>query len=202
MTRVIANGGVRIRNARTARGYTQLELARRASISRQALGAIEAGLYQVNFARWELGLAVASGNPLHIRDFADLQRPRVGIVNREIGSGARMALDEGLKQLGVRGPRINGYARELPGHLEIAEAVAGGQADAGVTIRFAAEAYSLTFIPLREERYDLVALEEESSVCPVKALLEALNSRRLASEINQLCGYDTTQMGQVIARSD
>jgi molybdate-binding protein len=34
----------------------------------------------VNFARWELGLAVASGNPLHIRDFADLQRPRVGIV--------------------------------------------------------------------------------------------------------------------------
>ncbi len=34
-----------LRSARDARGFTQLELARRAGISRQALGAIESGLY-------------------------------------------------------------------------------------------------------------------------------------------------------------
>src|SRR5690242_6335233 len=46
VTRVVANLGDRVRNVRAARGITQLELARRAGISRQALGAIESGLYQ------------------------------------------------------------------------------------------------------------------------------------------------------------
>jgi len=57
--------GDRVRSVRSARGITQLELARRASISRQALGAIEAGLYQpsvtvaLSLAR-ELGETVES----------------------------------------------------------------------------------------------------------------------------------------------
>jgi putative molybdopterin biosynthesis protein len=155
----------------------------------------------VNFARWELGLAVACRNPRHIRDFADLLEPQLRIVNREIGSGARLALDEALKELGLRGSRLNGYADERPGHLEIAQAIAAGQADAGVTIRVASEAYGLSFIPLREERYDLVVFEDESAGDPVRVMLEALNSRRLASEINQLCAYDTDLMGKVIAQS-
>jgi putative molybdopterin biosynthesis protein len=154
----------------------------------------------VNFARWELGLAVSPGNPLNLRGFADLARPHLRIVNREIGSGARLALDEALKELGLQSRRIEGYARELPGHLEIAEAIASAEADAGVTIRVAAEAHGLTFIPLREERYDLVVLEDESGLAPVKAMLDALNSRRFACEINQLCAYDTDQMGKVIAQ--
>jgi putative molybdopterin biosynthesis protein len=155
----------------------------------------------VNFARWELGLAVSARNPLQIRGFADLVRPQIRIVNREIGSGARLAVDEALKELGLLSQRIKGYKRELPGHLEIAEAIASEQADAGVTIRVAAEAYGLSFIPLREERYDLVVLEDESVLGPVKAMLDALNSRRFAREINQLCAYDTNQMGKVIAQS-
>lgn len=158
-------------------------------------------LVVVNFARWELGLAVIARNPLGVRGFADLVRPQLRIVNREIGSGARLALDEALNELGLRSQWIKGYTRELPGHLEIAEAIATGQADAGVTIRVAAEAYGLVFIPLREERYDLVVLEDGSGLGPVKAMLEALNSRRFAREINQLCAYDTDQMGKVIAQS-
>jgi len=158
-------------------------------------------LVVVNFARWELGLAVTARNPLGVCGFADLVRPQLRIVNREIGAGARLVLDEALNELGLRSQRIKGYTRELPGHLEIAEAIATGQADAGVTIRVAAEAYGLAFIPLREERYDLVVLEDESGLGPVKAMLEALNSRRFAREINQLCAYDTDQMGKVITQS-
>jgi molybdate-binding protein len=152
----------------------------------------------INFARWELGMAIAHGNPLNIRGFADLARPQITIVNREIGSGARLALDEASKELGLHRQTINGYTHEVAGHLEVAEAIAAGQADAGVTIRIAAQAYGLTFIPLREERYDLVVPDDESDLAPVKAMLEALNSRRFAREINQLCAYDTDQMGKVI----
>jgi molybdopterin molybdotransferase/putative molybdopterin biosynthesis protein len=158
-------------------------------------------LVMVNFARWELGLAVTAHNPTNIRGFADLVRPRIRIVNRESGSGARLALDEALRELGLGGQEINGYKRELPGHLEIAQAIALGQADAGVTIRVAAQAFGLAFIPVREERYDLVVLEDGSGIGPVKTMLEALNSNRFAREINQLCAYDTDQMGKVIAQS-
>jgi putative molybdopterin biosynthesis protein len=152
----------------------------------------------VNFARWELGLATAPGNPLAIDGFADLQRPGLRIVNREDGSGARSALDQALRELGIKPERVAGYHFEVGGHLEVAAAIATGQADAGVTIRLGADAYGLHFIPHRDERYDLVFMEHEAESMPIKAMLDALNSRRFAREISQLCGYDTAQMGQVI----
>lgn len=154
----------------------------------------------VNFARWELGLATAAGNPLAIRGIGDLGGSRLRIVNRETGSGARAALDETIAELSLNPGAIDGYRRELGGHLEVAAALAGGQADAGVTIRIAAEAYGLNFIPIREERYDLVILESEREAAPVKAMMDALNSRRFAGEIGRMCEYDTERMGDLIAR--
>ncbi|MGH7917491.1 MAG: substrate-binding domain-containing protein, partial [Candidatus Binataceae bacterium] len=154
----------------------------------------------VNFARWELGFATAPGNPLGIRNGTDLGRPGLSIANRESGAGARAFLDETLLAAGLKSEQIQGYEREFGGHLEVAAAVAAAQADLGVTIRLAADAYGLAFIPLREERYDLVMLESEYDAPPVKAMLDALNSRRFAREISQFCSYDTGGMGTVVAR--
>jgi molybdopterin molybdotransferase/putative molybdopterin biosynthesis protein len=153
----------------------------------------------VNFARWELGLATAPGNPLAIRGFADLGRLGIRVVNREDGSGARAALDQALGEVGIQRDRVAGYQFEVGGHLEVAAAIAAGQADAGVTIRLGADVYGLHFIPHRDERYDLVFMEQEAESMPIKAMLDALNSRRFAREIAQLCGYDTAKMGQVIS---
>jgi molybdopterin molybdotransferase/putative molybdopterin biosynthesis protein len=152
----------------------------------------------VNFARWELGLATAVGNPLAIRGFADLGRPGVRIVNREEGSGARSVLDQALGDLGIDRERIAGYQTEAGGHLDVAAAIAAGLADAGVTIRLGADAFGLHFLPHQDERYDLVFMEQDRDSTPIKVMLEALNSRRFAREISQLCAYDTTQMGQVV----
>ena len=152
----------------------------------------------VNFARWELGLATAPGNPLAIRGFADLERSGLRIVNREDGSGARSALDQALGELGLQPDRIAGYQFEVGGHLEVAAAIAAGLADVGVTIRLGADAYGLHFLAHRDERYDLVIMEREAESAPIKAMLDALNSRRFAREISQLCAYDTAQMGQVV----
>ena len=76
--------------------------------------------------------------------------------------------------------------------------IAAGLADVGVTIRLGADAFGLHFIPYRDERYDLVIMETEVESAPIKAMLDALNSRRFAREVSQLCAYDTSQMGQVI----
>jgi molybdate-binding protein len=151
----------------------------------------------VSFARWELGLALAPGNPLKLRGFADFDPKGLRLVNREVGSGARAALDEGLAVAGIATRAIAGYRVEASGHLEVAAAIAAGHGDAGVTIRIAAQVYGLDFIPLREERYDLVLLKSELEAPPVQALLEALNSRRLAREVAEFCAYDTLRMGHL-----
>jgi molybdate-binding protein/DNA-binding XRE family transcriptional regulator len=155
----------------------------------------------VSFARWELGLATGTGTRLGIHGIADLARPGIRLVNRERGAGARAFLDEALAELGIKAPDVEGYEFEAAGHLEVAAAIASGRADAGVTIRIAAEAYGLPFIPIREECYDFVVLARELETAPVKAMLDALNSRRFALEVSQLCAYDTSQMGQVSARN-
>jgi len=155
----------------------------------------------VSFARWELGLATAPGSRHKFRGVADLAQPDVRVVNREVGAGARAFLDEALAELGIDAAQIEGYGFEAAGHLEVAATIAAGRADAGVTIRLAADSYGLPFIPIREECYDLVILARDLETAPVKAMLDTLNSRRFALEISQLCAYDTKQMGQVSARN-
>jgi molybdopterin molybdotransferase/putative molybdopterin biosynthesis protein len=152
----------------------------------------------ISFARWELGVASRPGHR-RIQTVGDLARPHIRIVNRQSGSGARMALDEALAELGVEPQKLTGYGVEAPGHLEVAGEIAAGRADAGLTLRVAAEAFGLSFTALREERYDLVIPRREMDSPSVKALLEALSSSRLASEVSRLCLYDTSGMGKLMA---
>jgi putative molybdopterin biosynthesis protein len=153
----------------------------------------------VNFARWELGLASRPGGR-RVQSLADLLSSDFRIANRPRGSGARIVLDEAIAELGVNPHTLSGYESELPGHLEVAEEIAAARADAGLTLRVAAEAFGLSFAPLREERYDLVIPKREMDSPAVKVLLEALSSSRLAAEVSRLCLYDTSEMGNVIAR--
>ncbi|HTY54908.1 MAG TPA: substrate-binding domain-containing protein [Candidatus Binataceae bacterium] len=183
--------GIHIRDPQS--GEYNLQAAHRAMRRRPYL--------MVNFARWELGLAVAPGNPHAIRAVADLARPRIRIVNREPGSGARLALDEAIAASKLRPAAIAGYQRELGGHLEVAAAIADGAADTGMTLRVAAEAYGLGFIAMREERYDLVIPEAELQSIPVRAMLDTLNSSRFANELSLLCAYETSQMGSAYQRA-
>lgn len=151
---------------------------------------------RIRFARWEIGLAIRPAQS-RIRGAADLARRGVRLVNRESGAGARAALDETLARQGIPSARIRGYHRLANGHLEVAAAIAGGEADAGVTIRFAAELHGLRFQAWREESYDLIIPENEFESASVRIFLEALNSAALAREISSLCGYDTRQMGNL-----
>ncbi|MGC1678040.1 MAG: substrate-binding domain-containing protein [Candidatus Binataceae bacterium] len=153
----------------------------------------------IRFASWELGLATAPGNPLGIGGFEDLRRPRLRLINRERGAGARIALDDAIAALKLKPSAIAGYNREVGGHLEVALAIAARQGDLGVTIRVAAQAYGLGFVPIREERYDLAVPAGEMSSAPVRAMLEAINSSRFATEVAGLCGYDTHEMGALAA---
>ena len=154
----------------------------------------------INFAQWEIGLAVRPDDRLGIHSVADLGNKGVRIVNRQPGSGARIVLDEMLKEYGVDDRKIPGYDTEVRGHLEVAATVAMGSADAGITLRVAAEAFGLRFIEIRTEQYGLIIPDREFDTEPVKILLDALTSTALAAEVGRLCSYDTKAMGNPLAR--
>ena len=147
----------------------------------------------VNLTRWRQGFVVAARNPLHIREVADLLRPGVRVVAREPGTGA----DELVARLlaGETGgqPEFSGPVAE--GHLDVARRVHCGAADTGVAIESAALAWGLGFVPLVEERFDLVIPADIAEAPPVSRFLETLNDPGFRAEAACLPGYDTSISG-------
>ena len=153
----------------------------------------------VTFARWEEGLVIAPGNPRSIRKPDDLARKNVRFVNRERGSGSRALLDKLLEKTGIDTQRVQGYDRVAYGHLAAAYCVLSGEADVCLATRSAAKCFSLDFIPLRSERYDLVMHRATAALPAVKAFLDVLQRATLRRKLEVLAGYDTSETGAVIA---
>jgi putative molybdopterin biosynthesis protein len=152
----------------------------------------------VTFARWQQGMMVQRGNPKSIRGIEDLGRKNIRIVNREQGAGARLLLDRGLDALGIRPTHLAGYEQEAGSHLEVATLIAQRQADAGIGVKAAARLLGLAFIPLQEERYDLVIPNEYLDQHPaLRQFLDTLVTRSFRTEIEALGGYDTSETGKV-----
>ena len=145
------------------------------------------------------GLILPKGNPNKINALDDLRHPEIHIVNRQRGSGTRLLLDFHLTQLGIQAEEINGYAWEEYTHLTLASAVASGRADCGLGILAAANALDLDFIPLFEERYDLIIPREFSDSTLLNPLFDLLASQQFREEVNGIPGYDTREMGNVVA---
>jgi molybdopterin molybdotransferase/putative molybdopterin biosynthesis protein len=153
----------------------------------------------VTFASWEAGLLVGRGNPKRIEGMADLARRDVRVVNREAGSGARLLLDERLRQEGIKPERVRGYGDVAASHLEVGTRVAAGAADAGVAVRPIARMLKLGFLPVQTERYDLVMPSRLLQAHPALArFLDVLLSREVRAEIEALGGYDTRETGRVV----
>ncbi len=152
----------------------------------------------VTFARWEEGFVVAPGNPKGIRKPEDLVRRGVRFANREAGSGARALSDRLLARAGVEGRRVAGYDRVLFGHLAAAYCIVRGEADACLATRSAARAFHLDFVPLHDERYDLVMRREIADNPAVKAFLDVLQRAALRRKLEALAGYDTSETGSVV----
>ncbi len=156
-------------------------------------------IHVVTFASWEQGLLVTRGNPKGLRQVADLAQKKVRCINREAGAGARLLLDAHLARFGMPTQKIRGYQDLAFSHLEVARSVSEGRVDVGIGVRSAARVWGLDFVPLQEERYDLVIPEHLLRVHPsLTDFLDTLVSKTLRTEIEALGGYDTRETGRVV----
>ena len=119
-------------------------------------------------------------------------------MNRQRGAGTRVLLDYHLNLLGISPEKIQGYNQEEYTHLGVAAAVASGRADCGLGIAAAAQALDLDFVPLFQERYDLVIPKEYADNQLLAPLFGLLSGRAFRDAVSQLKGYDVSVMGTVI----
>ena len=92
--------------------------------------------------------------------------------------------------------QLTGYDSLAAGHLQVAAAIVGGLADAGVSSEPAALAYGLDFIPLAEERFDLLLPAKHAASREVQGLLKVLTSPWLLAQLASLPGYDAARCGE------
>jgi len=150
----------------------------------------------LTLAHRSLGLITQPGNPQNLQGLADLTQPEVRLVNRQAGSGTRVWLDTQLKAMNVSPELISGYDREEFTHLTVAWVIEQGEATVGLGIYAAAAACGLTFVPLTQERYDLVFSEEAWNIPTTQALVKIIRSPAFNEQVNALGGYDTAGTGQ------
>ncbi len=119
-------------------------------------------------------------------------------VNRQRGAGTRVLLDYHLNLSGMTPDSILGYNQEEYTHLGVAAAIASGRADCGLGIAAAAQALDLDFIPLFQERYDLVIPKQHAESQLLAPLFDLLTDRGFREAVSQLMGYDVSVMGTII----
>lgn len=153
----------------------------------------------VNISYRTQGFYVKTGNPKNIKGWSDLGREDITVLNRRVGSSARILMDIQLKRLGISASKVKGYDKIMKSHLTMAAAVAAGEADLAIgTERISHQIEELDFIPLLEERFDLVIKKEMLETDAVKKLMKTLQSPVFRQEIARFSGNDYRDLGKLI----
>jgi len=154
------------------------------------------GAEMVGFTAWREGFAVRGDLRHTVTGLDSIAKHRLRIVNREQGAEARRLLDRERARLNLDPDDLAGYQTHAAGHLQVASAITAGLADAGVASEPAARAYGLAFVPLVEERFNLVIPAEHAASREAQALLKVLTSPWLLAQLASLPGYDAATCGE------
>jgi excisionase family DNA binding protein len=152
-------------------------------------------LVLVEWAKREQGLILAPGNPKGVAGIADLPRLRLAVRQREAGS--YLLLQHLLESEGLPGSVILSAGPPLRTETDVALAIAEGRADAGLGIAAVARQLRLDFLPLRQERFDLLVWRRSWFEPPFQRFLAFAATKAFRDHAAGLAGYDLSGMGTV-----
>ena len=151
----------------------------------------------ITLANRTQGLMFRAGNPKKITRISDLGNANIRFVNRNAGSGTRLWLDGELRKAGIPRDAVRGYTYAVSTHSEAATLIASGKADTALGLQAAAGQHGLDFLPLFEERYDLVLPHEQENIStPLLDYLQTVEFHRMTES---LTGYSAVHSGQQVS---
>lgn len=123
-------------------------------------------------------------------------RGELKLACRQRGTGTRTLLLNILeKECRIRGlsfrevkSRIRGLDTEYKTHLDVVRAIASGEADVGLAIRWAADQYKLNYVHVTWEHFDFVIRKEVINRKPIQEFLRVL-SEECKRIIEEFSGY-------------
>jgi excisionase family DNA binding protein len=155
----------------------------------------EAPWVLVEFARRRRGLLVGA-------DVAPLPRGlkatrTLRFQGRQQKAGSQLVLERLLAHEAMRLDEIAFVATPERSETDLAEAIAGGRADVGLGIECCARRFGLRFVPLIEERFDLLVERRAWFEPPFQTFLDFCGTAAFRDRAAELGGYDVTGFGRV-----
>jgi putative molybdopterin biosynthesis protein len=152
----------------------------------------------VNFCKRQQGLLLSKNNPKGVGGVGDLARKNIKIINRPLGTGTRLLLDTELKKAGLSGKQVEGYDLEVNKHLDVGLEILSGRADAGPGIEAVASLLGLDFLPIRQERFDLLVHKDHFFDKSIQHFLGLLHDQEFKTMVSETDGYDHSLSGKMI----
>ena len=149
----------------------------------------------ISWAIRSRGLIVTPGNPRAIGGIADLAGKAV--AQRQAHAGSQLLLEQLMARAGLTESDVNWLDSPARTETDVAEAVRAGRADAGLGLVAAAVPHGLDFIPLVEERFDLLVCRKFYFEPPFQALLAFASGQAFRARAAELGGYDVAECGRV-----
>lgn len=135
----------------------------------------------------------------------DLKRPPAGLRDvrglrfqgRQPEAGSELVLDRLLAGEGMTRADLAPVAGIERSETDLAMAVAAGRADVGLGIAAAARQLNLAFVPLIEERFDLMVWRRAYFDPPFQQFVAFCRAPAFAARAQALGGYDVSRFGAV-----
>lgn len=158
--------------------------------AREALGT--APVVLVRWARRRFGLLLRPETTHKARSLADAADLR--FAGRQTGAGGEIIFAQLCAEAGIS-PTVSVVART---ETEAAAAVAEGSADAALGLACMARTFGLDFLPLAEDRFDIVVDRRAWFERPWGALWRFAQSPECRARAGAMGGYDLSELGRVI----
>jgi excisionase family DNA binding protein len=148
----------------------------------------------IEWARRQRGLILRRELSGDVASIADLEGRRV--TPRQTQSGAEVLFLHLLRQAGL-GPEAMELTPAARTETDAALMVLEGKADAAFGLAALAASYRLPFVPIIEERFDLLIDRRAWFEPPWQRFLAFCRSDRLLAKAGEIEGYDLAGFGQV-----
>jgi putative molybdopterin biosynthesis protein len=149
----------------------------------------------IEFAKRQQGLIVTPKAVGAIKSIKDLKGRT--IIHRQPTAGARLLFEHLLADAGLDHHTVTAISAIARTEADAAEIVASGKADATLGIEAMALQYHLGFIPLIEERFDLLVNRRACFEAPLQALFAFCRTTTFADKAKSMGGYNLATHGNV-----
>jgi excisionase family DNA binding protein len=154
----------------------------------------------LGWARRSQGLILGPQLAGAVRTIADLKGHSVAL--RQSGAGGRALFDRLALAAGLAPTDFVAVTSVARTETDAAASVASGEAEAAIGLEAMARQFRLGFLPLAQERFDLLVDRRAYFTPPLQALFAFARSAAFRARADAMGGYDVAEAGSVRWLSD